>query len=180
VLERSNPGEGLTRVEFAVGEPGIDHRATVHGAALDAAARLGVGVADLPEAVVSLREENDRLSDDLADLRGELLDGRLRSFDAVADGGDGPTWLVGTVEGFEANAVGEAAKRVADDGTVVAAVGAAERPFVVVATGGSAHAGAAVDAVTDRFGGGGGGGPPFAQGGGLDADPEDVVAYLRE
>jgi alanyl-tRNA synthetase len=180
VLERSNPGEGLTRVEFAVGEPGIDHRATVHGAALDAAARLGVGVADLPEAVVSLREENDRLSDDLADLRGELLDGRLRSFDAVADGGDGPTWLVGTVEGFEANAVGEAAKRVADDGTVVAAVGAAERPFVVVATGGSAHAGAAVDAVTDRFGGGGGGGPPFAQGGGLDADPDEVVAFLRE
>jgi len=37
-----------------------------------------------------------------------------------------------------------------------------------------------VDAVTDEFGGGGGGGPTFAQGGGLDADPDAVVAWLRD
>jgi alanyl-tRNA synthetase len=34
--------------------------------------------------------------------------------------------------------------------------------------------------LTDEFGGGGGGGPTFAQGGGLDADPETVVAALRD
>ncbi|OYR39624.1 hypothetical protein DJ81_16385, partial [Halorubrum sp. Hd13] len=41
-------------------------------------------------------------------------------------------------------------------------------------------AGAVVDAVTDEFGGGGGGGPTFAQGGGLDADADAVVAWLRD
>jgi alanyl-tRNA synthetase len=176
VLERSNPGEGLTRVEFAVGEPGIDHRATVHRAALDAARELGVGVADLADGVESLRDENERLSAELTELRGDLLNGRLRSFETVDR--EGVTWRVGSVDGFDANAVGEAAKRVASD-EVVAAVGGEGRPFVVVASSTGIHAGEVVDRVTEQFGGGGGGGPPFAQGGGLDADAEEVVAFLR-
>ncbi|WP_318569158.1 alanyl-tRNA editing protein [Salinigranum marinum] len=178
VLDRSNPGEGLTRVEFAVGEPGIGRRATVHRAALDAASELGVAVTDLPETVVSLRDENERLSAQLSELRGEVLDGRVRSFERVDH--DGATWRIGTVSGFDANEAGEAAKRVAGDGNdVVATVGDGERPFVVVASSGAVHAGDVVDAVTEAFGGGGGGGPPFAQGGGLDANPEEVVTFLR-
>ncbi|WP_142858902.1 alanyl-tRNA editing protein [Salinigranum halophilum] len=177
VLERSNPGEGLTRVEFAVGDPGIDHRAAVHGAALDAARELGVSVGDLPEEVASLRTENAQLSAALADLEAERLAEHLRSFDAVERAGT--TWRVGTVSGADANAVGDVAKRVVDDG-VVAAVGDGDRPFVVVASGGTVHAGDVVDSVTGEFGGGGGGGPPFAQGGGLDAAPDEVVAFLRD
>jgi alanyl-tRNA synthetase len=178
VLDRSNPGEGLTRVEFAVGDPGIDYRATVHGAALDAARELGVGVSNLPESVASLQAENDRLAAELADVRGDLLDGRLRSFEAVER--DGVSWRVGSVDGFDANAVGEAAKRVASDEEVVAAVGSEGRPFLVVASSTSVDAGDVVDRVTEEFGGGGGGGPPFAQGGGLDATPNEVVTFLRE
>ena len=179
VLDRSNPGEGLTRVEFAVGEPGIDRRATIHNAALDAARELGVAVTDLPETVESLAAENERLSAELSDLKGEVLDGRIRSFEAVETGGE--TWRVGTVAGFEANETGEAAKRLAGDaGDVVAVVGDDERPFVVVASAGEVDAGEVVDAVTETFGGGGGGGPPFAQGGGLDADADEVVAFVRE
>ncbi|WP_152041868.1 alanyl-tRNA editing protein [Salinigranum salinum] len=179
VLERSNPGEGLTRVEFAVGEPGIERHATVHEAALDSAGELGVAVADLPETVASLRAENERLSAELAELRGELLAGRIAALETVDR--DGTVWRIGTVSGFEANAVGEAAKEaVGDAGDAVAVVGDGERPFVVVASTGAVHAGEAVDAVTDAFGGGGGGGPPFAQGGGLDADATEVVAFLRE
>jgi alanyl-tRNA synthetase len=179
VLERSNPGEGLTRVEFAVGGVGVDRRATVHGAALDAARELGVAVADLPDAVASLREENERLSTDLADLRGEVLEGRIGSFERHDRGGE--AWRVGSVSGYDANEAGEAAKRLAGDlADVVAVVGEGERPFVVVASAGETGAGDVVDGVTERFGGGGGGGPPFAQGGGLDADTEEVVAFLRE
>jgi len=40
-------------------------------------------------------------------------------------------------------------------------------------------AGAVVDALTDEFGGGGGGGPTFAQGGGLSAEPDEIVDWLR-
>jgi alanyl-tRNA synthetase len=51
--------------------------------------------------------------------------------------------------------------------------------FVVVATDGETDANDIVGEVTDEFGGGGGGQPTLAQGGGLDADPETVVASLR-
>jgi alanyl-tRNA synthetase len=136
-------------------------------------------VADLPETVASLRAENERLSAELAELRGELLAGRIAALETVDR--DGTVWRIGTVSGFEANAVGEAAKEaVGDAGDAVAVVGDGERPFVVVASTGAVHAGEVVDAVTDAFGGGGGGGPPFAQGGGLDADATEVVAFLRE
>ncbi|MFD1597385.1 DHHA1 domain-containing protein, partial [Halobellus rarus] len=56
-----------------------------------------------------------------------------------------------------------------------------ERPYLVVAAGhdSDVHAGSVVDDVTDTYGGGGGGGPPFAQGGGLDASPDDVLDAVR-
>jgi alanyl-tRNA synthetase len=207
VLDRSNPGEGVTRVEFAVGPTAIDHDAAVHAAALDAATSLDARVGDLPDAVDRLRSEVDRLEDELRETRADLLAARLAEF-PTADI-DGATWAVGTVDGADPNDLREPAEALlADDGDVgdddatddgpagdapdaVAVVGAGDAPFVVVAvtdeaaggddaSGEPLDAGAVVRAVTDEFGGGGGGGPTFAQGGGLDADPDAVAAWLRD
>jgi alanyl-tRNA synthetase len=187
VLDRSNPGEGLTRVEFAVGPTAIDHDAAVHAAALDAATSLNARVGDLLDAVDRLREEVDRLEGELRDARADLLAARLAEFPTTEVGGS--TWAVGTVDGADPNDLrGPANDFLAgDDATdALAAVGAGGAPFVVVAVAdgaageGGPDAGATVSAVTDEFGGGGGGGPTFAQGGGLDADPDAVVAWLRD
>jgi alanyl-tRNA synthetase len=187
VLDRSNPGEGVTRVEFAVGPTAIDHDAAVHAAALDAATSLDARVGDLPDAVDRLREEVDRLEGELRDARADLLAARLAEFPTTEVGGS--TWAVGTVDGADPNDLrGPANDFLAgDDATdALAAVGAGGAPFVVVAVAdgaageGGPDAGATVSAVTDEFGGGGGGGPTFAQGGGLDADPDAVVAWLRD
>jgi alanyl-tRNA synthetase len=181
VLSRSNPGEGLTRVEFAVGPTGIDGRAETKRAALDASRELGVGVADLPERVADLRAERDRLESAVRDLQAEVLDARLA--DLPSEERDGTTWRVGTVAGFDANTVGDRLKSlVGEAGGVLAVVGSGDSRFVVVAATGEADAdaGEVVDGVTSEFGGGGGGGPPFAQGGGLSADADEVVAFLRE
>lgn len=196
VLDRSNPGEGVTRVEFAVGPTAIDRGAAVHAAALDAATSLDARIGDLPDAVGRLRDEVDRLEGELRDARADLLTARLAEFPTAEV--DGATWAVGAVGGAEPNDLREPAETVlAGDGEgsdgdasgdapdAVAAVGGGDAPFVVVAVAGGAageggpDAGAVVDAVTDEFGGGGGGGPTFAQGGGLDADPDAVVAWLR-
>jgi alanyl-tRNA synthetase len=178
VLGRSNPGEGLTRVEFAVGPPALERRAAVHGAALGAARELGTSVEDVPDAVADLRAANEDLESRVADLTGDLLESELAAFDAVDV--DGETWRVGAVDGFGPNEVGERAKALAGDGAdVVAAAGEQGSTFLVVASRGETNAGDVVDRVTEEFGGGGGGGPPFAQGGGVDADPEEVVAFLR-
>jgi alanyl-tRNA synthetase len=179
VLDRSNPGEGLTRVEFAVGPTAIDRRAEDHRAARAAARELGTGVADLPEVTASLRAERDALESDLADLRAEVLAARLAAFDVVER--DGATVRLGVVSDFGPNDVADPAREAVDDETDAAVVvGRDGRTFVVVASDGGLDAGAVVEGVTDEFGGGGGGSPTFAQGGGIDADPDDVVAFLRE
>jgi len=59
VLGRSNPGDGRTRVEFAVGPAGIERRVDEKAAATAAARRLGVGVDEVPAALDRLRAERD-------------------------------------------------------------------------------------------------------------------------
>ncbi|MXR42699.1 hypothetical protein GRX01_15300 [Halobaculum sp. WSA2] len=190
VLDRSNPGEGLTRVEFAVGPVAIDRRTETHRELRAAAREAGVAVDGVADTVSRLADERDDLGDELASLREEVLVGRIRDLPTVDRDGDSDTdgkdadWRVGVVEGFDANAVGEAAQTVVGDGAdapdAVAAVGGGPAPFVVVASTGGVDAGEVVDRVTAEFGGGGGGAPTFAQGGGIDADPDAVVEFLAE
>jgi alanyl-tRNA synthetase len=60
----------------------------------------------------------------------------------------------------------------------------ASRPLLVVvargAQGGAVDCGVLVKALVARFGGKGGGRPDLAQGGGLAAPPEEVLAAARE
>jgi len=197
VLDRSNPGEGVTRVEFAVGPTAIDREAAVHAAALDAATALDAQIGDLPDAVDRLRERADRLEADLQAATADLLAARLREFpvnNVDADGDDGATWAVGTVDDADPNDLREPAgpARPRGGGRPRRDCGGRDRRLAVRSRRGrggggrwgdddnAPNAGAVVDAVTDEFGGGGGGGPTFAQGGGLDADPDAVVAWLRD
>ncbi|MDS0241136.1 MULTISPECIES: DHHA1 domain-containing protein [unclassified Haloferax] len=180
VLGRSNPGEGLTRVEFAVGPSAIDRRAAVRTSAYEAARALGTNLDGLGESAAGTAAAREELESELADLKSEVLRSRLADFETVER--DGLTWNVGAVSGFDANEVGEAAKQARDgaDVDVLVAVGESDAPFVVVASAGDAAAGDVVAEVTDEFGGGGGGGPTFAQGGGLGAPADEVLAYLRD
>ena len=180
VLDRSNPGEGLTRVEFAVGPSGIDRGAERHHALRQTAAALETNVDDLAETAAAVRSERDDLQDRVRELEQAAVADAIDGFETVEK--QGTAWRLGVLDGVDPNDAGEAAKEAVDDAGVVGAVGGDERPYVVVAAGSESgvHAGDIVDAVTDQYGGGGGGGPPFAQGGGLDADPADVRDALRK
>ncbi|MFB6113220.1 MAG: alanyl-tRNA editing protein [Halodesulfurarchaeum sp.] len=178
VLERSNPGEGLTRITFAVGPVGIRRHATVHEAALDASRIAGTNIETLPDAIERLENEKESLEADLREMKREVITAELRSLDRIEK--DGQSWAVGVIEDVDSNEIGDRAQElVGDVGDVIAVTGGEGRPFVVVAAGEGVDANDVVQSVTDEFGGGGGGGPDFAQGGGLDADPEDVLAFLR-
>ena len=179
VLGRSNPGEGLTRVEFAVGPRAIERRATERWRAMAAAEALETSVDDLPEAVSRLRADQRTLQARVESLQRTVVDARIAELREEAIGEDGDAWLVGTVPDLDANALAERARDVLDDDVDVAALVDAEGRYLAVASSGDVDAGAVVDAVTDEFGGGGGGRPSVAQGGGLDADPDEVVSYLR-
>ena len=178
VLERSNPGEGMTRVEFAVGPVGIERRAAEKRAALDAARTAGVAPTDLPGEVDRLQSERDRLAGEVSDLRERALSATVADLDPVDR--DGHTLAAGTVDGMGPNDVESALREAAGDhADAVVLSGESGSTFVAVAAGDGADAGEVVEQVTQEFGGGGGGSPGFAQGGGIQADPAEVVAFLR-
>jgi alanyl-tRNA synthetase len=180
VLDRSNPGEGLTRVEFAVGSTGIERQRDRHRALREATAALGTNADDLAATANAVRSERDELRERVRDLEREAVAAAIDDFERIEKGE--ASWRIGVLDDIEPNDAGEAVKDAVGDSAVVAAVDGEERPYVVVAAGsaGDVHAGDVVDDLTDDFGGGGGGGPPFAQGGGLDAAPDEVLEALRE
>jgi len=180
VLSRSNPGEGLTRVEFAVGPTAIDRRATESTAAREAATLVDTQVSDLPEAVRRLVDQRDGLADRVEDLRGQVIEARLADLREATVERDGAEWLVGAVPSDDANALSEFAQELAADAADVVALVGESGEYLAVATDGSVDAEAVVERVTAEFGGGGGGSDRVAQAGGLAANPEEIVAFLRE
>ncbi|PSP83411.1 hypothetical protein BRC83_06875 [Halobacteriales archaeon QS_1_68_17] len=180
LLDRSNPGEGLTRVEFAVGPPGIERRAEERANALQAARTADTRVADLPEMVERIKTERDDLQEELADLRGDLVDARIAELREETVRKDGAEWLVGSIAGLDANGLQDRVQELAGEAADVAVLVSEDGQYLAAGTTGEVDAGDLVAEVTDEFGGGGGGGPTVAQGGGLGADAATVVSYLRE
>ena len=180
VLDRSNPGEGLTRVEIAVGPPGIDRRIGEKRALLEAAGTAGTAPVELPAEVSRLRESVDSLEAEVSRLEGRVVEGKVARLRDDRFDRDGASWLVGAIHGVDADALADRARALAGtDADVVALAGRDGQTFLTVAAD-TGDASEVVTAVTDAFGGGGGGSQRFAQGGGIPAEPDAVVAYLRD
>lgn len=178
VLGRSNPGEGLTRVEYAVGQPGIDRRTCEKRVALDAARVLGTPLDEVPAAIEQLQSERDEIASELDSVRDRLIERRIAELREKRVERDGATWLVGTVE-TDANELADRAGDLAGESADVVAL--LNDSQIAVGTRVDGHdASRIVDDLTDEFGGGGGGSPTLAQAGGLDAAPETVVETLRD
>ncbi|MDL5361372.1 alanine--tRNA ligase-related protein [Halalkalicoccus sp. NIPERK01] len=180
VLDRSNPGEGLTRVELAVGPAAIEHRAETRASALAAARELGVRVSDLRGAIERQRAELEDLTSERDSLLERVADAQIDALPEPVER-DGERWLVGSLSGIDGDTLSDRARDLAgEECEVVALVTDGNPVTVAVASAGETDAGAVVDSLTSEFGGGGGGGPEFAQGGGIAADPDEVVSFLRE
>jgi alanyl-tRNA synthetase len=180
VLDRSNPGEGLTRVEFAVGPTAIDRRATEALGMRAAAQSLDTQIGSLSGAVERIIEDREQLQEQVQSLREQVIEARLSDLKDATVTRDGSELLAGSVPSDDANALGEFAQRLVDQAADVVALVGESGSYLGVATSGSVDAQAVVDAVTAEFGGGGGGSSTSAQAGGLDAAPEDVVTFLRD
>lgn len=180
ILGRSNPGEGLTRVELAVGSVGIDQRAAERRALFEAAELAGTAATDLPQEVARLQATIDEYSGQVDALRQELAQTRVAALEEQVVDKNGARWLVGAVGDLDPNALGTAARdAVGTTADVVALLGEDDHTVLVVAAT-AVDAAAVVEAVTREFGGGGGGSSEFAQGGGIPASPTEIVQFLRE
>ena len=178
VLERSNPGEGRTRVEFAVGPEGIERRAADRRATMAAARALGTSVQGLPDAVERIQGDREELEAELSELQDELVAAEVERLREETVERDGRTWLVGTLDGLDANELAEQVRSLSGEAADVVALVSPDGTLAVGTTG-EVDAGEVVDDVTAEFGGGGGGSPTVAQGGGIGADADEVVRFLR-
>lgn len=182
ILEVSNPGSGLLRVEYAVGPPAVRTQLNETRAATRAARALETSVSDLPERTSSVVEENAALEADVDALRKRLLEERLESLVDDTATKNGEEWVIGEldIDGIGPNDVSDHARKLAGDvGDVVALTGTNGSAFVVVSTTGETDASELVEDIAATFGGGGGGGSTFAQGGGLKDEPTAIIDYLR-
>lgn len=180
VLDISNPGSNLVRVEYAVGPTAIQARINERKSAERTASVMNTSVEELPKRATSLVQENASLEEEIDQLHERLLEERLSTLEDDTVSKDGDHWLVGEVEGVGPDDISERVRELAGDaGDVIALAGVDGSSFLVVATTGDPDANGIVDDVTAEFGGGGGGGSTFAQGGGLDEEPATVVEYVR-
>ncbi len=188
VLDRSNPGEGLTGVEFAVGPRAIERRAAEKRATYAAKRTLTTDIESIPDTLGATLEREATLEAELDRLQQNLVTRALEDASGF-DRGD-VTWLVSSLERIPADldtdVVGEVLRdytdRCADadaGADVVAVVGSSSAPFVVVATTEGVEADSIVAALTAEFGGGGGGSSSFAQGGGFDVSATRIVEALE-
>ena len=180
VLDVSNPGSELVRVEYAVGPTAIERQLDETESATRAAAALDTSIDGLPGRAAELLEAKRSLEAELETLRDRLLGAQLDALaeDAVEAGGD--EWAVGAVEGVDATVAAEYLRSDELPADVVVVAGTDGATFVVVGTDGTTDASGVVERITDEFGGGGGGEPTLAQGGGLRAGPDAVVEHVRE
>ncbi|SFS49993.1 alanyl-tRNA editing protein [Halostagnicola kamekurae] len=178
VLGRSNPGEGMTRVEFAVGPNAIDRRATEKETAFAAKSELGVGLADVTDELERREAEREELANALRTRERELVEARLERGETVEN--DGAKWLLADVADVSAGIVSDVLEdRRSEFGEIVVATGETDSVFAVVATDGATAATAVLEEITAEFGGGGGGSDWLAQGGGFDAAPAEILVSLE-
>ena len=180
--ERSNPGEGLTRVEYVVGAARIEQQLSEKIAAWEAKSRLGVPIEEIPARIEQLEQERQNLEDRLATLEETLIEKTLTSQDAFRFEVDDSKWIAAAIEEVEpAKAASVAESNVGELADVIAISGGHGRGQLVVATDGSRDAAEIIEAVLDGFdGGGGGGSSTSAQAGGIPADAGTIIDRLAE
>ncbi|MEY7850853.1 alanyl-tRNA editing protein [Natrarchaeobius sp. A-rgal3] len=183
VLGRSNPGEGLTRIELAVGPRAIDRRTAEKRAVFDAKRALGTGIEDVSSELVRLTGRRDDLEERLRHAESKLVSARLEGGESFER--EGEHWRVATVDDADTELVGDVvrsridARENSEGDDVIVAIGESGAPFAVVGRAGSRSATDLLDELTASFGGGGGGSETLAQGGGFDASVDELYDSLR-
>jgi alanyl-tRNA synthetase len=170
--------KGGTRVGFVCGARALKTHRTQRDILTSSIRLLSVNPAELPEAIERLQSDAKEAKRAIKDLQIRLAHHEAARLAEAAEGR-----VVAALEGWDQNGLKTIAAAIAERSGCFAALVATPAPSAIVI---ARHVGLATDCaavlkqVIARFGGKGGGRPDLAQGGGLQGDPEAIVAYLRE
>ena len=173
---------GGTRVEFLCGTRALQGYRALRDSMASSVRLLSVLPADLPAGI-------DRLQSDAKDARRQIKDlqARLAGFEAAAladcaEPFGGGRAVVAALEGMDASALKTIAAAISGRSGHVALLISTPAPSSVVisrAADATFDCAAALRRLTERFSGKGGGRAEAAQGGGLQGDPAEILAFAK-
>jgi len=175
--------KGGTRVTFACGGRALRQFRSARDVVSASVRQLSIQPSELPDAVGRLQAESRSLRSEIKDLSEQLAVHEASALADTAESIGSHRVVCRVVPGGDGAALKALAQGIATRPGHIALLANAERPAIVVVTRAAdvaVDAGALVKALVARFGGKGGGRPEGAQGGGLDAEPDVIVAAARE
>jgi alanyl-tRNA synthetase len=175
--------KGGTRVDFVCGVRALRSHRELRDIVNGSIRLLSVLPGELPAAIERTQNESKDLRKQTKDLAQRLAVHEAAAFAARAEAIGPVSGVVEAVDGYDATGLKTLATTiVTQPGRVAALVSASTPALVVIARSAdlSVDSAALLKTVMTRFGGKGGGRPELAQGGGLNASPQEIVAALRE
>jgi alanyl-tRNA synthetase len=175
--------KGGSRIDFVCGARALRSHRELRDIVNGSIRLLSVLPAELPAAIERAQNESKDLRKQSRDLAQRLAVHEAAAFAARAEAIGPVSGVVEAVDGYDANGLKTLVTTiVAQPGRVAALVSVSTPALVVIARSPdvSVDAAAVLKVVMSRFGGKGGGRPDLAQGGGLTASPQEIVATLRE
>jgi alanyl-tRNA synthetase len=173
---------GGTRVEFLCGMRALREFRAVRESLAAASRLLSTGGDDLPGAIERLLSENKDARRHLKDLQERLARHEAGALASRGFAAAGAAIVLEALEGWDAGGLKSIASAIAERPGHAAVLASGARPLSIVvarAADVTLDASAIIKALTARFGGRGGGRPELAQGGGLDASPQELITFAR-
>ncbi len=172
---------GGLRVEFLCGARALGRFRVLRDAVAGSLRALSVSPAELPDAIARAQADNKELRRVMRGLTEKLAVHEAERLVASGTPVGGVTLVAEALEGWDAAGLKSLAAAVATRrGCLAVCLSAAPPLLVAVARSAdiSIDASAVLRALTAEFGGKGGGRPELAQGGGLAAEPAQIIAAV--
>ena len=170
---------GGSRIEFVCGDRALAAFHALRDSTAASVRLLSVLPSEMPAAIERTQTEAKEAKRRIKDLQEELA---AHEADALAASEAESRVVIRALEGWDQNGLkGIAMAICARPGFTAVLIGSAAPLPVVIARGaGSDHDSAALlRKLVERFGGKGGGRPDLAQGGGLQGDPREILAFAK-
>ncbi len=173
---------GGTRIEFFCGGRALRSQRQLRTIVSACTRTISAAPGDLPEGIERMQAEVKALRRSAAQLEAQLAASEADSLGARAEPIAGISFAIAALEGRDATGLKQMASAVVSRAGCAAVLLSVPAPsFIVVARAPDValDAGAFLKKMIAKFGGRGGGRPDFAQGGGLEGPPEEMLAHAR-
>ncbi len=179
IIGKKKLQEGVTRIEFKVGQNALKEDYKQKRNLLRSEKMLETDHHNLTKEIRRLLNRESELDEKIVALESKLLESNFKALKTHKT--DDFDLLLGTVSTDKSDILSKVVKDSIDNGEVIAVINRSGSLSAVVGSKtDSVSANEVIQSLSSEFGGGGGGTDEFAQGGGFQGDPENLIDHLKK